>query len=121
MPSATTMPPMTVKITVQLPSRFWSRPIKPPKTTRIAIRGIMALMPSTAPRLVSSVESVSQALKQASLAEEPKKVMMQSRAMVRVMHSDSAALLVDIMGKNRLWTVPSRIRPKPRMEIPQRI
>ena len=76
--------------------------------------GIMALMPSAAPRLVSSVLSVSQALKQASLAVEPKKVMTQSMRMVRLTQTVVTATPAETMG---LMT-STRMRAKLRMEIP---
>lgn len=80
----------------------------------MAIMGIMALMPSAAPRLVSSVLSVSQALKQASLAVEPKKVMTQSMRMVRLTQTAVTATPAETMG---LMT-STRMRAKLRMEIP---
>ena len=81
----------------------------------------MALMPSALPRLVASVESVSQALKQASLAELPKKVIRQSSPMVRLMHRPYTGARVETAGKKMFWMVPCRIREKLQMEMPQRI
>ena len=91
--------------------------MKPPKTARMATRGIMALMPSAPPRLVSSVLSVSQALKAASLAVEPKKVMIQSRTMTR---DTPTAAAEAAMGKTDLIQ-PSFRKMKQRMDTPQRI
>ena len=83
----------------------------------MATSGIMALMPSTLPRLLSSVTSVSHALKQASLAEEPKKVITQSRMMVMLTPTEAAETTV---GNSALIT-SMRTREKLQMEIPQRI
>ena len=63
---------MMANIAVQLEASFKSKAIKPPKTASMATRGIIALIPSAAPRFEESVESVSHALKAASLADEPK-------------------------------------------------
>ena len=60
--------------------------------------GIIALMPSICPRLLWSETSVSQALKQASLAAEPKKVMMQSTAMVSATPTEAAAAVPGIQA-----------------------
>ena len=81
----------------------------------MAISGIMALMPSMLPRLVSSDTSVSQALKQASLAEEPKKVMTQSMRMVRLTPTEAA----DAAPGNRALITSMRIRLKLQMLMPQ--
>ena len=105
---------MMVKMVTQLAAFSRSKNIKPPNTTKMAIMGIMALMPSAAPRLVSSVLSVSQALKQASLAVEPKKVMTQSMRMVRLTQTVVTATPAETMG---LMT-STRMRAKLRMEIP---
>ena len=77
--------------------------------------GIMALIPSMWPRLLSSDTSVSQALKQASLAEEPKKVMTQSIIMVTVTPTDAAEAT---LGTQALIT-SMRIRLKLQMLMPQ--
>ena len=50
----------------------------PPATISIAARGKMERIPSTFPRNVLSVLSVTHALKQASFAVEPKSVITQS-------------------------------------------
>ena len=55
------------------------RPSRAPKTTSMATRGMTASTASTRPRLLSLVTSVTQALKAASLALLPKKVITQSR------------------------------------------
>ena len=114
MPTQMTTPPMMAKIQVQLSLWFRSKPMKPPKTTRMEIRGIMELMPSTAPRLVRSVESVTQALKAASLALEPKKVMTQSMMMTRL---TPRAMALAVMGKTASIT-STRSRQKLRMLTP---
>ena len=76
--------------------------------------GIMALTPSAAPRLVSSVESVSQALKQASLAVEPKKVITQSMMMTRLMQTVLTATGTPTAGA----ITSARMSEKLRMETP---
>ena len=76
----------------------------------------MELIPSAAPRLVSFVESVSQALKQASLAAEPKKVITQSMIIVRLTPTEAA----EARG-NSFPMISTRIREKLRMEMPHRI
>ena len=117
MPKSRTTEPMTPKIKVQVSGWFWSKPIKPPKTTRIAISGIIALMPSAAPLFVASVESVSQALKQASFAQEPKKVITQSMMMTRLTPIAAA----EAAAGNSAPITSVRIRAKLQMEIPHRI
>ena len=114
MPMAAVSTPMMAKISVQLEACSKSKNIKPPKTTRILTRGIMALMPSAAPRLEGSVESVSQALKAASLAVEPKKVITQSKIMVRLMPTVAALTAIPKV----LLMISSRRRIKLKMEIP---
>ena len=111
---ASTTTPMMVKMDTQLSPLSRSKPMKPPNTTSTASRGIMALMPSAAPRLVSSVMSVSQALKQASLAVEPKKVMTQSMMITRV--TPTAA--TDSPGNTAAIT-SSRMKAKLQMVMPQ--
>ena len=108
---------MMAKMAVQLEASSRSKNIKPPNTTRIATSGIMALMPSAAPRLVLSVLSVSHALKAASLALLPKKVIRQSRAITR--DTPRVAALA-ICGNSPVRT-SSRTSIKQRMEMPQRI
>ena len=80
-------------------------------------RGIMALIPSMLPRLESSEISVSQALKQASLAEDPKKVITQSITMVSPTPKDAAAAALGI----QLWITSIRSRLKLQMLRPQAI
>ena len=77
--------------------------------------GIMALTPSAAPRFVASVESVSHALKQASLAEEPKNVITQSMIITRETPTEAADVVV---GMN-FSIISVRIMAKERIEIPQ--
>ena len=90
--------------------------MNPPKTTKIATRGIMALTPSAAPRLPPEVESVSHALKAASLAVEPKKVMIQSSAIEK----DTPIAAADaVMGKS-LPMISSRTKTKLKMDTPHR-
>ena len=108
---------MMAKIQVQLDSLDRSKNINPPKTTKIARRGIMELMPSAAPRLVLSVESVSQALKAASLAVEPKKVMTQSRMMTK--ETPTAAADVAMGKRAPMMSVFKSIKLK--MEMHQRM
>ena len=55
--------------------------------TTVASSGNISVMPLTVPRFVSSVTFVSQALKLASFAVEPKNVMTQSRTMTAVIAS----------------------------------
>ena len=83
----------------------------------VATSGIMALMPSTLPRLLSSVTSVSQALKQASLAAEPKKVITQSMIIVR----ETPTAAAEATAGNSAWITSRRIKLKLQMVIPQRI
>ena len=117
MPMRNTTAPMTQNTAVQLLCSPKSKPIKPPNTTKMASSGIMALMPSTAPRLVESVESVTQALKAASLAEEPKKVITQSKAMTKDTPTDAA----EAAAGNRVLITSVRMRAKLRMDTPQQI
>ena len=91
--------------------------MNPPKTARIAMSGIMAFTPSAAPRFFSVVESVSQALKAASFAVEPKKVITQSRMMVKEMPTEAA--LTAAPKRRPITSV--RMKAKARMEIPQAI
>ena len=79
--------------------------------------GIMALIPSILPRLVSSDTSVSQALKQASLAEEPKKVITQSMTMVTATPTEAA----DTVAGTSAEITSIRIRLKLQMLRPQAI
>ena len=95
-PIRVTRVPMMVNIRLQELDFSKSKNINPPKTTKIATSGIIEFIPSTEPLLVESVESVSQALKAASLAEEPKKVIAQSKTIVSEMPSEAA----DTVGKS---------------------
>ena len=61
-------------------------------------------MPLTVPRFVSSVTFVSHALKLASLAVEPKKVMMQSSAITAVIAS--VALWIAPAAGNTMVEMP---------------
>ena len=70
------MPPTIRKNRLQFP--LWVRPSRAPNTTSMAISGITASTVSVRPRLSAAVTSVTQALKAASLAVEPKKVITQS-------------------------------------------
>ena len=83
----------------------------------MATSGIMALMPSAVPRLVASVLSVSQALKAASLADEPKKVIRQSSTMT----SDTPSEAAEAADGNAALIKSSRKSVKPRIEMPQRM
>ena len=105
------------KMTVQLSARSRSKAIKPPNTTRMATSGIMELMPSAAPRLVWSVLSVSHALKAASLADEPKKVMTQSRMMVSETPTAAAEAAIGKTAEIQ----STRKRAKQNTEMPHRM
>ena len=107
---------MIIKIALQSFALDRSKPIKPPNTTRIAISGIIALMPSALPCPPSCVASVSQALKAASFAVEPKKVITQSNTIT----SDTPALAAAAALKKRV-RISIRIKAKAAMEIPHRI
>ena len=116
-PIMITATPIIAKIAVQLSLLPRSKDINPPKTASIATSGIIELMPSAAPRFVSSVTSVSQALKQASFAEEPKNVITQSiiiTSVTQTAETEAAA------GKIAPIT-SSRIRQNERMDMPQSI
>ena len=70
--------------------KTWDVKINTPETmvvTTVASSGNISVMPLTVPRFVSSVTFVSQALKLASFAVEPKNVMTQSRTMTAVIAS----------------------------------
>ena len=84
-PITKTVIPIIRKIEVQLLLSSRLKPKNPPKTTRMATSGIIELIPSAAPRFWSVAISVSQALKQASLALEPKNVITQSKIITKVM------------------------------------
>ncbi len=89
-PITSTTIPMIMNITVQLAGTSRSNPMNPPNTTSMATSGIMALIPSILPLLVSFPESVSHALYAASLAVEPKNVITQSR-MITILTPAAAA------------------------------
>ena len=108
---------MMIKIKRQSSREVRSNAIKPPKTARIATSGSIELIPSAEPRLVESVESVSHALYAASFAEEPKKVIMQSRAMVSVTQIADALAAA---GKSASM-ISSLRSAKANIEIPQRM
>ena len=80
----------------------------------MATNGIIELIPSAAPRFVLSVESVTQALKAASFADEPKNVIMQSNIMVSV--APKAAAEVTIGNTEEIISVFKNIKLK--IEIP---
>ena len=109
--------PIMAKIITQLCARLRSKAINPPNTARMATRGIIELIPSAEPRLVESVESVSHALYAASFADEPKKVIRQSRTIVSVM---PIAAALDAAGK-RASITSSLSSANAKIEIPQRI
>ena len=117
MPTTVTTVPIMAKMALQLEAFSKSKNMKPPNTTKMLTSGIMALIPSAAPRLVGSVESVSHALKAASLALEPKKVMTQSRMMVRLTPSVAAETIIEAF----LDRISSRRKIKLKIERPHRI
>ena len=102
---------------VQLWGALRSNAINPPKTARMATRGIIAFMPSAAPLLELSTLSVSQALKAASFADEPKKVIRQSRIITREIPTDAAEATIG----NTAEMTSSLMRINASMEMPQRI
>ena len=89
--------------------------MKPPNTTKIETSGIIELKPSIFPRLPSPPLSVSHALKAASLAAEPKKVIIQSKAMVNVTPRAAACTAPPAIGVR----VSTLIKANPKIEIPQ--
>ena len=111
-PIAVVNPPMTAKITLQLPGCSKSKNIKPPKTTKMLTSGIIALIPSAAPRFEESVESVNQALNAASLAVEPKNVITQSIIIVRLTPTVAAETVIPKV----LLIISSRRKIKLKME-----
>jgi hypothetical protein len=88
--------PMIVKISDHSSGFSSEKPINPPNTTKIAISGIIELIPSALPLFSEVVTSVSHALKQASLALEPKNVIRQSKMITRV---TQIALTLTAVGK----------------------
>ena len=117
MPETSTIPPMVRNRIVQCDAFEVSAHIVPPNTTRIARSGIIALTPSALPRFVSSVLSVSHALKQASFADEPKNVITQSKTMTS-MQPSAAALAT---AGNRTPIQSARRNAKHRIEMPHRM
>ena len=109
--------PIIENIIVQLFEIERSKDINPPNTARIAISGIIAFIPSAAPRLLLSVESVSHALKQASFADEPKNVITQSIIITKVMHIAETDTAVGKIAP----TISVLINAKERIEIPHKI
>ena len=99
-PIIVTRVPIIAKMTDQLSDFSKSKNINPPNTTSILTSGIIAFIPSAAPRFEESVESVSQALKAASLALEPKKVITQSRMIVRLTPKDAAEAAI-----GKMWLI----------------
>ena len=102
---------------VQLWSFSKSKNIKLPNTTKMETSGIMELIPSILPRLASSPQSVIQALKPASLAEEPKKVMTQSIRITRVTPREAAAAVLPAIGVK----ISMRMRQKDKIEMPHKM
>ena len=88
-------PPTIRKNSSQRPAAV--RPSRAPKTTSMAMRGMTDSTASTRPRFSSPVTSVTQALKAASLAELPKKVITQSKMMTMT----AAARTARAAGRNR--------------------
>ena len=109
--------PIIANITDQLEDSSRLKPINPPNTTKIAIRGIIALIPSALPRLEASVESVSQALNAASLAVEPKNVITQSSIIVK----ETPKLAAETVKGNSLFIVSIFNAEKLKIETPQSI
>src|SRR5574344_3010302 len=104
-------------MTTQLCGLFKSNPMKPPKTTSIEMSGIMALIPPAEPLFVSSVESVSHALKLASFAEDPKNVITQSIMMTRETPTEAA----DVAAGNKTLITSVRMKAKLQMETPHKM
>ena len=114
-PTSITPTPIIENIHIQLCARLRSNAINPPKTARIATRGIIAFMPSAAPLFDASVLSVSHALNAASFALEPKKVIRQSSMITR----DTPTVATDTVAGTMAPITSARTKTKPRMEIPQ--
>ncbi len=100
---------------VQLSALSRSKAENPPNTTRMATKGIMELTPSIFPLLPPSPQSVIQALKQASLADEPRKVITQSSTITSVMPKDAAPRALPARGVRK----STRRSAKARMDRPQ--
>ena len=114
MPVAVTSAPKMVKNSLQRPCCV--SPSKSPKMTSMEMSGSVAITDSARPRFVSSVASVSQALKAASLAVEPKKVITQSSTTIITAAADTALAA----GKS-LAAFSTVTRPKAAVETPQRM
>ena len=114
-PIKITITPITVKIKVQLLLLSRSRAIKPPKTASIATSGIIEFMPSALPRFDESVLSVSQALKAASFALEPKNVITQSK----IMTSETPILATDTAVGKSAFNTSNLTSEKQSIETPQ--
>ena len=87
------------------------------KTTKIAISGIIEFIPSAFPLSSLVTLSVSHALKHASFADEPKKVITQSIIITSVTQTADADAAI---GKSAP-IISTLISAKLRIEIPQRI
>ena len=96
-PATLTLAPITIKNAGQ-PSRE-ERILPVPATINIANNGNTFSTPSMVPRLVSSLVSVTQALKEASLASDPQKDMMQSMT-ITIVTVIASTFAVDIPGKS---------------------
>ena len=108
---------MIANIATQLSDLSRSNAINPPNTASIATSGIIELMPSAAPLLVASVESVSHALYAASFALEPKKVITQSSMITRLIATADAETVAGITA-----LIQSSLRSaNPSIDTPQRM
>lgn len=91
-------------------------PSKAPKMTSIEMSGSVAMTDSARPRFDSSVASVNQALKAASFAVEPKKVMTQSSTTIMTAAAETA------LAAGKSFAAFSTVtRPKAAVEAPQRM
>lgn len=84
----------------------------------MASSGMAELTPSTLPRLVSSVTSVIQALKQESFDKLPKKVITQSKMMVRVMPKVAMAAASRARAAETLCRPAKARMERPHMKVP---
>ena len=116
-PTRITHAPIIVNIHVQLLALLRSNAINPPNTASIATSGIIAFSPSAFPLLSLFVLSVSHALKAASFALEPKKVITQSSMITR----DTPTAAADTAAGKRASIISARISTKERIDIPHRI
>ena len=87
-----------------------------PKTTTIASKGIMASTVSVLPRFCGSVTSVIHALKAASFAVEPKKVMTQS-----IITTNTPASITAFAAGNSTLVLCTVIRENAKVVKPQMI